>query len=57
MKVWTTKYCLTYGIEEIEAEVCTTNSNMIKRIKEDSCFNCEEYYNADYSPHINVGGS
>lgn len=45
MKVWITKYCLTYGIQEIEAEICKTNNNSIKRIKkDDDWFNCDEYY-------------
>lgn len=46
MKVWITKYCLTIGIEEIEAEICSTNEDMIEKVnnKEISGYQCDEYY-------------
>lgn len=46
MKVWITKYCLTHGIEKIEAEISSTDGDMIKRIKDKgiSGFQCDEYY-------------
>jgi len=46
VKVWITKYCLTSGIQEIEAEVCSTNEDMIKKVKdrEDSTCRYDEYY-------------
>lgn len=41
MKVWITKYALTQGIDEVEAEIC--DSNMIKvKARGTGCI--DEYY-------------
>lgn len=51
MKVWITKYALTQGINEVEAEICATDMIMVKARKP-RCFN-EYYYGEGKEWHRN----
>ena len=46
MKVWITKYCLTMGIQEMEANVCSANGDMIEKVKDNESkeFQPTEFY-------------
>jgi hypothetical protein len=47
MKVWITKYALTTGISEIDAEICTDiSTDMIKEVRKD-LNNYSAYYHGN----------
>jgi hypothetical protein len=49
MKVWITKYALTAGITEIDAEVCSSVSDgMIRVPKKEGSHTYDDYYHKPY---------